>query len=530
MSSIPSEKAAAAAAATTTRSLVTLNLTELDEQTLSAYYTCSYNNLFNYTQLELDQLLNYKHIINGWISLVIIIVGMLANSVTICALLHKYLRKSSTNAYLLALTFSNMVSLLCLFFMTALRFTIVHPYRLVYCRHWYESYISLFIPYLTPVNNMFQLSGIYLIIALSIDRLVIIRKPSKPTEASRRKRRHLTWAIISAIFAFCFIFTLPNWFLYTTTKTTMTLTRNDYYELKSANETWSALIGADKPLNYTLYSYRLDYTRFGREELVRKIIGVYLYIPFVFCVPIVVLLVVNFLIIFELVKIGNRKRQLGSHINIDRNITIMLVMIVIIFLISQIPLAILHIIISRNPLLLYNKSFFIFNALVTCLTCINQTVNFALLCFFGQAFRDTIKYMFGLRKDLPSDTKGGGPNGTNVPHNYAADFRRSSVIQYMLKSIYSQENIRANGSHGGVNGVDLNEKRRSMPALRNDRRSFMFHKKKNNNGSQENRALLKAGPVGVSESTEKVYCTPYKPSLGQIIEAKSVDRRFSSEV
>lgn len=69
-------------------------------------------------------------------------------------------------------------------------------------------------PYLTPINNMFQLSGIYLIMAVSIDRLVIVRKQVKPTIGNRRRRKLLTWLVIMAIFLFSFLFTLPNWFLY----------------------------------------------------------------------------------------------------------------------------------------------------------------------------------------------------------------------------------------------------------------------------------------------------------------------------
>jgi hypothetical protein len=289
-------------------------------------YICPYNNYYNYTNYELDLILTYKHYINGWLSFAIILFGILANSVTVCALLHKYLRSSSTNAYLLALSASNLMSLVCMFLMTALRFTLVHPYRLHYCKHWYENLINQLIPFLTPVNNLFQLSGIYLIIAVSIDRLVIIRIHGRPTEQGRRRRLIATWCIISAIFLFCILFTLPNWFLYRTTVTEMSVNKsellrgilNNYEKFSAAGgdggmssgELGELVEGYNRTVKddfvYKLKHVSVDHTSFGQKKLIKSVISVYMYIPFVFFIPISVLLIVNFLIIYELVKISKR--------------------------------------------------------------------------------------------------------------------------------------------------------------------------------------------------------------------------------
>lgn len=104
--------------------------TILSNHVILAMYRCPFTNIFNYTTHDLDLLLTYKHYISGWACLLVILVGLVANSITICALLHRYMRKSSTNAYLLALAFSNLCSLLCLLLMIGARFTFVHPYRL----------------------------------------------------------------------------------------------------------------------------------------------------------------------------------------------------------------------------------------------------------------------------------------------------------------------------------------------------------------------------------------------------------------
>jgi hypothetical protein len=284
-------------------------------------YVCPYNNYYNYSNQELDLILGYKRYISGWLSFVIIVVGIAANSVTICALLYRCMRRSSTNAYLLALSLSNLISLTCLLLMTALRFTLVYPYRLNYCKHWYENWISQCIPYLTPINNMFQLSGIYLIIAVSIDRLVIIRIHARPTDASRRKRRTITWIIIGAIFAFCFLFTAPNWFLYKTTMVEMSVNKSEL--LRSIEDNFAKLEAPFAPLDlhalrkdynqsidesfvYNIKHFRVEHTKFGQNNMVKSVISVFMYIPFVFFIPISVLLIVNFLIIYELFKISGR--------------------------------------------------------------------------------------------------------------------------------------------------------------------------------------------------------------------------------
>lgn len=103
--------------------------TIMNDQLIVALYRCPFHNIFNYTTYDLDSLLTYKHYISGWLCLLVILVGLVANSITICALLHRYMRKSSTNAYLLALAFSNLCSLSCLLLMIGARFTLVHPYR-----------------------------------------------------------------------------------------------------------------------------------------------------------------------------------------------------------------------------------------------------------------------------------------------------------------------------------------------------------------------------------------------------------------
>ena len=240
----------------------------------------------NYTDHDVDTMLLYKHYINGCFSLPVILVGIVANSVAISALLHRSLRNSSTNAYLTVLSLSNLMSLLCMLLMDGIRFTLVHPYRHVYCLHWYENWISLATPFLAPIKNLFQLNGIYLIMAVSIDRLILIKSRMKSTKTNKRLRKVITWIVIMCIFFFCIMFTFPNWFLFKSVPVAINITTTA------------------KNYSTTLTYYKNTLTDFGKHKLVSQLIHIFMYIPFVFAIPILVLFIVNFLIIGELIKIN----------------------------------------------------------------------------------------------------------------------------------------------------------------------------------------------------------------------------------
>jgi hypothetical protein len=448
-------------------------------------FECPLSNHYNYTKEDLDYLLMHKHYISGWLSLFVISLGILANSVTICALLHKHMRKSSTNAYLLALSFSNLVSLTCLLLMVGLRFTLVHPYRVVYCKHWYENFISIAIPFITPLNHIFQLSGIYLIMAVSIDRFILVKRHAKPTNLYKKRRKMITWLIIFSIFLFSIVFTIPNWFLYKSKQVELNTTApsvdtsieiSSNFKKSASSQVVTSLLSfsSTRPPRQqqqeqqliTIKHYRNEYTKFGESVQVKRLLNIYLYIPFVFGVPIVMLFVINFLIIYELIKIGARKRQLGAAAKLDRNITIMLVMIIIVFLICQVPLMISHVLLTYNSKLQYEKKFFFYNSFSNFLTCVNLSANFALFCFFAQAFRDTIKFMFCITNDLPDQAK-------RAPSLFVStDFsRRNSSL--FLSVFNSMIGVRRSSATIETNGKSLPatklKYRKSLPAFRRQR-------------------------------------------------------------
>lgn len=163
--------------------------------------------------------------------------------------------------------------------------------------------------------------------AVSIDRYILVKYHGKATTIASRKRRLGTLIIIFIIYLFSFLFTLPNWFAFTSKPLWSNLTEIiGEREVNSVNE------------NYRVKHFITEHTQLGQNQFFRKLLNIWLYIPFVFGIPITLLIIVNILIIYELIKIGDRKRQLGTVGRIDRNITIMLVTIVLVFLVCQVRL------------------------------------------------------------------------------------------------------------------------------------------------------------------------------------------------
>lgn len=318
------------------------------------------NSTNNYTIEYIEKLMLYKHYLNGWLIFIICIIGLIFNSLTIYIRLHKSMQKTSTNAYLIALTISNIVNLICLLILTSLRFILVNPYTKLYNTHWYEQLvINTITPYLAPLNNAFQLSGIYLTCAVSIDRYLLIR--TKDELINKTKRLNITYLIILIIFLFSFIFTLPNWFLY-------------------------------KKVKISTYSI-IDYTSFGRLNSTRFIINILLYIPFVFLIPISILLVINFLIILKLIKISKRKRRLTrkSINNNDKSVTVTLILIICLFIICQVPLVISHLLNAFYKT--NNFNYYIFNCISLVFLSINLSFNFLFYTLFSQPFKKSLKHI-----------------------------------------------------------------------------------------------------------------------------------------
>jgi hypothetical protein len=208
----------------------------------------------------------------------------------------------------------------------------------------------------TPVYNTILLSIIYLTIALSMDRLILVKFPLK---AKNMLTKRTTLITILLIYMFSIVYCIPYW-----------LEQRYVPELKQC---------------------RL--TKIGSK--IHKYTRIYLYIPVVYVVPFLTLTFINITIIQYLIEkkrhkenlFGIKKRQKSG----DYRITLMLVTVIIVFCLSQLPLLVLNAWYAIDPHGSYeNLKFHILNSLGILLIVLNTSTNFLLYCFFGQKFRQTL--------------------------------------------------------------------------------------------------------------------------------------------
>jgi hypothetical protein len=200
--------------------------------------------------------------------------------------------------------------------------------------------------------------------------------------------------VITVITIFSILFILPHWF-----KHRVELNENNRVQLKCEKI---------KQLFFLLkFSYLV--TSIGENELYRRIIHIWLYIPVVYAVPFLLLIFTNFFTIKLLHKFYINRREtlhltspLSTQTNEqhERDITFMFIGVVLLFFICRFPMLINHIFETKFSLTSYDnkkriyydsncRSRRLFNTTVNFLQTINASANLFFYYLFGKNFRQT---------------------------------------------------------------------------------------------------------------------------------------------
>jgi hypothetical protein len=151
-------------------------------------------------------------------------------------------------------------------------------------------------------------------------------------------------------------------------------------------------------------------TSIGENELFRRIIHIWLYIPVVYAVPFLLLIFINFFTVKLLHKFYIKRRETlhltsplsaQSNEQHERDITFMLIGVVLLFFICRFPMLINHIFETKFSLTSYDnkekrifydnncRSRRLFNTTVNFLQTINASANLFFYYLFGKNFRQT---------------------------------------------------------------------------------------------------------------------------------------------
>lgn len=223
--------------------------------------------------------------ITGVCLLVICVLGIVFNILVMIVLTHKSMKRSSTIVYLFALALSDSLVLLCVITWFCLP-TLSDVFAILVL-----PYIRV---YVYPLALTAQTFTIWITVSVTVERYIAITHPLQASHMCTVKRARLT---IAAVTVLSILFNITRWF-----------------------ETRTSL--------YLNHEYRMIYHG-----------G--LYLTFMCVVPIVLLSVLNYLLIRSVSKSKKKRRSMATSRAIEEketNITLMLVMLVIVFILCQVRL------------------------------------------------------------------------------------------------------------------------------------------------------------------------------------------------
>lgn len=311
--------------------------------------------------------------IHGYISVVVCVFGIIANTANIVVLTRKNMIISITNLILLWLAVMDILKMLD-YVPFAMRWYIFVEENHPPGSHGTRSYAWMcFLLFHASFSIFCHTIAIWLTIALAIFRFLYIWFPTNVHKWCSRYRAKL---VILVVFICVFIALIPNFIM------------NSYkyaYENRTIdNET------------YRDYQYVYDM----RNGIIHDV-NFYIQAVLIKLVPCAALTILTFLLIYAMHKAYKKRMALkseGREEDADRHhehnrTTGMLLAVVVLFLITELPqgmLTLLMIFIKELQQEFYNKIGDVLDILALC----NNAINFVLYCSMSKQFRDTFVRIF----------------------------------------------------------------------------------------------------------------------------------------
>ncbi|XP_064641248.1 FMRFamide receptor-like [Lineus longissimus] len=288
------------------------------------------------------------------------ILGIIGNILAITVLRHRRMR-SSTSCYLIAQAVFDIIVLICsmLFFglpVVSTAYATLYPYL-----H----------PYAYPTSLTAQTGTIYTTVAFTVERYIAV---CRPLQASKMCTPRRAIRVILLVTLCSILYNVPRMLEY----------RNSYNTNPATNE--------------TVASY--ETTAFGADPIFQKVYLSYMYVPVIFLIPFFILSVLNVFLVLAVKKSQRTRAEMNARTSRENNLTIMVIVVVLVFLICQILAMIDNIYLTTVPhaQLMTNEYFIRFNGISTDMVCLNSAINFLLYCVFGNKFRKVFLHIYWCRK------------------------------------------------------------------------------------------------------------------------------------
>ena len=342
---------------------------------------------------------------------IFVIMGTVGNLINIAVLTQKTMRYSSTNTYLTALAIFDSLYLIFAFTMS-----LKHYESMVKS----AAYITYRKPFGKPIVDTSSNITVWLTLTFTIERYIGVVHPMKGKKWCTPERAQLITIIVCCAAA---VITFP-----------------EFFECRVVQETITTVTEPGQNASNTTI-LRDVYTAMGRRPSYQ--LGyVYLNQALFTFLPLITLIVFNVLLIRAVLDAA-RKRKFLTGLLVLRNkkqerqnkeqqkITIMLIGVVIVFIICQLPQAIMNLYITyitlmQDPSTMTMIRIRILNNVFNLLVLLNSTLNFPLYSCFSTRYRTTFKILCCKCIALQ------WPWGRESPVSFSST--SSATHQYLLRS------------------------------------------------------------------------------------------------
>ncbi|XP_076334895.1 FMRFamide receptor-like [Tachypleus tridentatus] len=335
---------------------------------------------------------------------IISFIGIVGNLLTIVIMTRRQMR-SSTNNYLAALAVFDMLYLFCIFILSIAHYPgLTDPHYINYWRLW---------PFALLLTDACSNTSVWLTVTFTVERYFAVCHPIKRRVYCTVSRAQKVVIIVALI---CCCLTLPTPF------------------------EWTIIEVSDPLTNKT--SVQPTFSEFGMNVLYKNIYYWLCVFVFVF-IPLILLTIFNSFLVRSVhassIKRNTmtRRRNNRDSTHQESKITIMLIAVVVLFMVCQIPTAVLLVYTNFHPQNAITRGLGnIFNFLMA----INSAGNFVLYCLFSQKYRRTFLHIFfpcfktrlvRLRMDFQTTSYSNVDETANMPRNIS--MRMSTHVTSSIK-------------------------------------------------------------------------------------------------
>lgn len=298
----------------------------------------------------------------GIVANIISAYGIIGNIISIIVLRHRIMQ-NSTSYYLISLAIYDTGVLLSMSLFLAIPTIYLEKGDL---EGYYHAYKYMH-PFCYPIALFAQTGTIYTTMAFTIERYIAV---CRPLEAANTCTLSRTKRVICLIFVSSFIYNLPRFLEFETTK---------YVDSNS---------------NQTLPEIQL--TEIGTNQIFREVYFIYLNLFVMFLLPFSFLAVLNIQLIRAVKVARNARIKMSTSASKEANLTMMLIAVIIVFLVCQLPSIADNILwtIFDTKQLNCSIHYIRFTTISNLMVVINSAINFILYCLFGKRFRKVFIKIF----------------------------------------------------------------------------------------------------------------------------------------